>query len=357
MNNVKPLFLPDISKYQVVYDCNKQRLFKTNAQKPREILFCADTFDDPKNKDNYFGLTKLSKSKQSIVKEVLENVIKYNPLTAGVAIKKQLNEITGKNDIDLFFEAGRGFTASTIDFGSALYRFFKQNIDIAKTYSAETLDRISNIGNVLSGGESFSSDINERYKYFYKQIEKNNNILKNKIENFLQYSGIAKTDKDGFVYDLAGGGASLLYALAFTAITKSPTATAEFFGAYQYQSLYEEGIERGFSPMKARNIGFGGGVAEAVLETVGLHLLIENFKARGSFGKILKSVLTEGLQEAGQQGFEEFIAKISHLRDTTIKQIRDNIFYAGVIGGILGCGSAGISNFSIEKLVIVLLVS
>lgn len=349
--DTKPMLLPDITKFQTVYDSDKQKFFNTNAQKPEEILFCADTYDNPKNKDNYFGLTKLEKDKPSIFKAALESATKYNPLTAGVAVKNKLNEITGKNDIELSLEAGRGFAASGVDFGSAVYRFFKQNIDIAKTYTKEQLDRIANKANVIAYGKEkgdFSAKIDEKYNNFYKQIEEENKYLKDKTEKFLEYSGLAKDDNDSFVYDLAGGGASLLFALGLVALTKSPAAAAELFGAYQYQSLYEESIEKGFSPIKARSIGVLGGAAEAGLEMFGLHTLIETLKAKRSFTKIAKSFVIELTQEASQQTAEEMLAKWTGLRDSTAGQIWHNIWYAGIIGGILGGGAGAIGNIVVK---------
>ena len=249
-NNInQPRFVaPERRSYYVAGNVANNEV-NTTAQKPNEIEYEANTVDNAKEKDKYFALTKLDKDKPSIIKDALKNAIsiRYNPLAIGVVAQNKLNEITGKNNIELASEAGRGFLASTVDFGSSLYRFFKENIDIAKTYTTEQLDKIANVGNVLTGGKSLRDEIDKKYTEFYKQINEDNINLKNKTEKFLQYSGIGKTDNDGFIYDLAGGGASLLYALAFYAITKSPVATAEFFGAYQYQSLYEEGIEKGFS--------------------------------------------------------------------------------------------------------------
>jgi len=330
---------------------NSQKEINTTAQQPNEIEYEADIIDNPKNKDNYFGLTKLEKDKPSIFKAALESATKYNPLTAGVAVKNKLNEITGKNDIELSLEAGRGFAASGVDFGSAVYRFFKQNIDITKTYTKEQLDRIANKANVITYGKEkgdFSAKIDEKYNNFYKQIEEENKYLKDKTEKFLEYSGLAKDDNDSFVYDLAGGGASLLFALGLVALTKSPAAAAELFGAYQYQSLYEESIEKGFSPIKARSIGVVGGAAEAGLEMFGLHTLIETLKAKRSFAKVVKSFVIEATQEASQQTAEEMLAKWTGLRDSTAGQIWHNIWYAGIIGGILGGGAGAIGNIVVK---------
>ena len=333
---------PERRSYFVAGNVNNNEI-NTTAQKPNEIEYEANVFDDDKKKDDYFALTKLSTSKTNIVK----NAIKYitgaaNPIQSAI---NTVGVFTGKDDKEIVLEGVRGFTGSTIDFASSLYRFFKQNTDIAKTYTKEQLDKIANLGNVMAGGESFADDIAQQYTEFYKQIDEENKILRDKTERFLQYTGIAKTDKDGFIYDLVGGGASLMYAIGLAAITKSPAAAAEMFGMYQYQSLYEEGIDRGFSPIKARAIGVAGGAFEGGLEMVGLHVLIETLKARRSFTKILKAALTEFTQEASQQGAEEVLSKLSGLReDSTVGQIVSNVFYAGVIGAILGGGSATVSN-------------
>ena len=327
---------PERRSYYVAGNVNNNEI-NTTAQKPNEIEYEADTVDDEKKKDNYFGLTKLLSNKKDIVKKAIQNVVGATmPMATGLFAREK--------DADLTKQAVRGFAESAVDFVSSMYRFYRQNIDIAKTYTREQLDKIANVGNVVAGGDNFADDIAEKYTEFYKQIDEQNTILRDKTEKFLQYTGIARNDKDGFIYDLASGGASLLFAIGLFAITKSPAAAAEFFGAYQYQSLYEEGIDNGYSPIKARAIGVIGGAAEGVLEGVGLHMLIETMVARRSLAKILKAALVEFTQEASQQGFEEMLATVTGMREQGIGQILNNVFYAGVIGAILGGGSATVSN-------------
>lgn len=338
----KPKFVqPERRSYFVAGNTNNNEI-NTTAQRPNEIEYEADTIDDEKKKDNYFGLSKLATNKKDIVKNALKYVVQAPNLIQNAA--NTIGMFTSKSGEDVALEGVRGFAGSTVEFASAMTRFFGQNYMYFKGMKDKLIDEAANIGSVLTGGEDLSDDIKQKYTDFYKRIDEQTKEFKDKTERFLQYTGIGKTDKDGFVYDLVGGAASLLYAIGATVVTKSPAAAAEIFGAYQYQSLYEEGIEKGFSPLKARSIGVAGGAAEGALELVGLHVLIETLVARKSFAKILKSAATEFIQEASQQGAEEILATASGMRTESVSEILANVGYAGLIGALIGGGSATISN-------------
>ena len=332
---------PERRSYFVAGNANNNEI-NTTAQRPNEIEYEADTVDDEKKKDNYFGLSKLKTNKRDIVKNALKYVVQAPNLIQNAA--NTIGMFTGKSGEDVIKEGVRGFAGSTVDFASSMARFFGQNYMYFKAYKDEQLNKITNLGNVVAGGEDFTPEIKQKYTDFYKRIDEQTKEFKDKTERFLQYTGIAKTDKDGFIYDLVGGASSLMYAIGLSVITKSPVAAAEAFGAYQYQSLYEEGIEKGFSPIKARSIGVAGGAAEGALELVGLHVLIETLAARKSFAKILKSAATEFIQEASQQGAEEILATTSGMRTESVSEILANVGYAGLIGALIGGGTAGISN-------------
>lgn len=338
----KPKFVqPQQRSYFVAGNVANNEI-NTTAQRPNEIEYEADVVDDEKKKDNYFGLSKLATNKKDIVKNALKYVVQAPNLIQNAA--NTIGMFTGKSGEDVIKEGVRGFAGSTVDFASAMTRFFGQNYMYFKAYKDEQIDKITNLGNVVVGGEDLTPEIKQKYTDFYKKIDEQTREFIGKTERFMQDYGIAKTDKDGFIYDLVGGTSSLMYAIGLSVITKSPAAAAEVFGAYQYQSLYEEAIENGFNPLKARTIGVVGGVAEGALELVGLHVLIETLAARKSFAKILKSAVTEFIQEASQQGAEELLAKFSGMREETLKDALFNVGYAGLIGALIGGGVAGISN-------------
>lgn len=324
--DTKPMLLPDITKFQTVYDSDKQKFFNTNAQKPEEILYHAATIDNPKKKDNFFWLVDLGVSKTDIVKKAFDFVSNFNP------VAKLVNEI---NKTEKGNEAIRGFAGTSVDLASGLFRGL-----------------ISAVGGAVKAEQWALTNWSDK-EYTDKQLEKItaktdelNKLLRDKTEKFMKYTGIEKTDKDGFVYDLAGGGASLLFAIGLTVVTKSPAAASYAFGQYQYQSLYEESIDKGYSPMQARKIGFIGGAFETGLEFVGLHLLFRSLERNKGFKRIVGSFLSEFFQEGGQQTAEEIIAKIYKLREQTTWQTVKNIAMAALIGGIWG-GSAGvISNIA-----------
>jgi hypothetical protein len=338
----KPKFVqPEQRSYFVAGNVANNEIH-TTAQRPNEIEYEADVVDDEKKKDNYFGLSKLKTNKVDIVKNALKYVVQAPNLIQNAA--NGIGVLTGKSGEDVFKEGVRGFVGSTVDFGSSMARFFGQNYMYFKAYKDEQIDKITNLGNVVAGGEDLSAEIKQKYTDFYNRIDRQTQEFKDKTERFLQYTGIGKTDKDGFIYDLVGGASSLMYAIGLSVITKSPAAVAEVFGAYQYQSLYEEAIENGFSPIKARSIGIIGGAAEGVLEMVGLHVLIETLAARKSFTKLIKAAATEFIQEASQQGAEEILSTATGMRVESLKEALFNVGYAGLIGALIGGGAAGISN-------------
>jgi len=316
----------NIENYRTFYDSENKKVFTTNAQKPEEVLYHAATIDNPKKKDNFFGLVDLGVSKTDIVKKAFDFVSNFNPAA------KLVNEI---NKTEKGNEAIRGFAGTSVDLASGLFRGL-----------------ISAAGGAVKAEQWALTNWSDK-EYTDKQLEKItaktdelNKLLRDKTEKFMKYTGIEKTDKDGFVYDLAGGGASLLFAIGLTAVTKSPAAASYAFGQYQYQSLYEESIDKGYSPMQARKIGFIGGAFETGLEFVGLHLLFRSLERNKGFKRILGSFLSELFQEGGQQTAEEAIAKIYKLREQTTWQTVKNIAMAALIGGIWGGGAGVISNIA-----------
>lgn len=165
--------------------------------------------------------------------------------------------------------------------------------------------------------------------------------MKERHENWLRHTGLAKEETDGFLYDLSAGGASLLMALGTAAITKSPTATAAVFGAIQGRQSYEEALANGVSPEKAEKIGLGAGAAETILEKVGLDFFLRGLKARSWGTKLVRNFLTESIQEGSQGAANEIIMQNWGGKEASIRQTLEEVAYQALLGGLTGAGATG----------------
>lgn len=174
--------------------------------------------------------------------------------------------------------------------------------------------------------------------------------MKERHENWLRHTGLAKEETDGFLYDLSAGGASLLMAIGTAAITKSPAATAAVFGAIQGRQSYEEAIANGVSPEKAEKIGLGAGAAEAILEKVGLDFFLRGLKARGWGAKLVQNLLTESIQEGSQGAANEVIMQKWGGKEASIRQTLKEVAYQALLGGLTGAGATG-AHISVEAAV------
>ena len=165
--------------------------------------------------------------------------------------------------------------------------------------------------------------------------------MKERHENWLRHTGLAKEETDGFLYDLSAGGVSLLMALGTAAITKSPAATAAVFGAIQGRQSYEEALANGVSPEKAEKIGLGAGAAEAILEKVGLDCFLRGLKARSWGTKLVRNFLTESIQEGSQGAANEIIMQNWGGKEASIRQTLEEVAYQALLGGLTGAGATG----------------
>ena len=165
--------------------------------------------------------------------------------------------------------------------------------------------------------------------------------MKERHENWLRHTGLAKEETDGFLYDLSAGGVSLLMALGTAAITKSPVATAAVFGAIQGRQSYEEALANGVSPEKAEKIGLGAGAAEAILEKVGLDCFLRGLKARSWGTKLVRNFLTESIQEGSQGAANEIIMQNWGGKEASIRQTLEEVAYQALLGGLTGAGATG----------------
>ena len=96
-------------------------------------------------------------------KNALKYVVQAPNLIQNAA--NTIGALKGKNGEDVAMEGVRGFTGSTVDFASSMARFFGQNYMYFKAYKDEQLDKITNLGSTLTGGEDFTGDVKQIYRF------------------------------------------------------------------------------------------------------------------------------------------------------------------------------------------------
>lgn len=195
----------------------------------------------------------------------------------------------------------------------------------------------------------YDEQISLESKEFDNAVNETYGQMKKATERWVSSFGLDKKESDaGFSYELGNGAASLAGALAMTFITKNPQAAAVSFGLGQTGSVYEELREKGVEPSKAIMYAAPAGVAEGVLEEVGLHLLVDNMTAKTWVRGAIKSFVSESIQEGSQQTAEELI--MSKFR--TDEELEDKIARVGwsmVYGGILGSGATIVGRPALNK--------
>lgn len=184
---------------------------------------------------------------------------------------------------------------------------------------------------------------------FDKRLAEGANALRAKNDEwFRQYQYINNQQDNTFVADLGRAGGSLIGALGLSFMTRNPTAVAGAFGASQFGSINKELRERGVDIDRSMAISTGLGLAEGVLEKIGLHLWFENAATKKISTYLIKQGATEFTQEASQTAVEEVSMKLLGERDTEWFDIVKGVIYSGVIGGITGIGGGAVSIPSTE---------
>ena len=176
-------------------------------------------------------------------------------------------------------------------------------------------------------------------KEFDDAVNETYGNMKKATERWVSSFGLDRKENDvGFSYELGSGAASLAGAVAMTFITKNPQAAAVSFGLGQTGSVYEELREKGVEPSKAIMYAAPAGIAEGVLEEVGLHLLVDNMAAKTWVRGAIKSFVSEAIQEGSQQSAEEIImAKFR--TDEELEEKLSRVGWSMLYGGILGSGA------------------
>ncbi len=144
-------------------------------------------------------------------------------------------------------------------------------------------------------------------------------------------------DKFGqFMFELGQGAASLTSALIVSILTKSPSAAAVMFGAYQSGSVYHEAREKGSSINEAYGSAKVSGMAEAALEKLGLDFMLKRFPGMNKMLQMGVKAASEALQEGSQTLSENTIAKLGY---DTERDLMEGVGRSALMGAILGAGA------------------
>ena len=175
---------------------------------------------------------------------------------------------------------------------------------------------------------------------YYDMLDSYYDNLKQNTERWIdKYVGLQKKDTDNdFMYGLGGGAASVSAALAWSLITKNPFV-AILFGLGQTGSVYEELREKNVMPGEAMLYATPAGIAEGVLEKIGLHCLVENLAAKTWMKGAVKSVISEGSQEMMQQTAEEVLLakfRTDEGMESKVQNVLTAMAYGAILGGVAG---------------------
>ena len=199
-------------------------------------------------KDDYRNLSKFEIS----LKSLIDKKTTLNPINSFLPS----NFLTINKESQKFGETvGRAFARGSIDLLSGLLR---GTISVAAripelVFSDNKLLRYDTqqskfVATDIKPEYEFNFGIDDETKKYILQEATNlrnkanilNEVIKEQTEKFLKDNGLAKTNEDGFAYDLAQGFSSLLTSIGISALTGGVDASSLAFGLYQFQNVYEE---------------------------------------------------------------------------------------------------------------------
>lgn len=154
--------------------------------------------------------------------------------------------------------------------------------------------------------------------------------------DFLQESGLLKTEDDGLAYDLGSGTSSIGVAVALSVLTKNPGYAAVLFGDMQKTQSYIEAREKGMSPSSASQLSDVLGLTEGTLEFLGNKIFLDAAGLDKPLKRIVARAVEESLQEGTQQGAEETITQTTGLRPVDIQGGIERTGYAAMVAVLVG---------------------
>lgn len=379
---------------------NKYRMpVNTNLKRADEIEYALETqlLDTPK--DNYVGLTDVKKPIGQIAKEALAKVPwqAFGDAAQDAVLgprwlrNNQLTRAFAANAIELARTAGaqvltQGNMLDTVlgnkERAEKWTKIMQELNDPSRPPETLLKDAQSVRDFFTVNPEKFSKnpflpDPNdeafkhkmELWEQEQKRIDEFNNKVKVITHDFMERTGIARTEKDGWLYDTGSVVFSIAGSVGLLLLTKNPTVLAAIFGASEAQGVYEDAIEAGVEPAKAYGLGTIAGGANALLEQIGGEAILSVANARGIVTKGVAAALKKSGKKAALttaalgaarggmvEGSEEFLQSIAtdtieNLGDVQQKQVLDILKDAtkagllGTLGGTFGGGPQAYSNY------------
>ncbi|MGN1058084.1 MAG: hypothetical protein ACI4Q7_01850, partial [Candidatus Avelusimicrobium sp.] len=326
--NPQPTDLTPVSPAETmrhsVFLADTRQVVNTTLRRAEEIRYAADIELAGRSRDNYFALERLDTSVPDMTRSALGQASKA---VFGSGVNMALT---------LFREAKAGYESAQLAWKKS-----------GETRAVNDALRMGTIAPERANREL--AEIQARYENLKTLGRNAMQVMRDNHERFLQESGLAKDEQDGFVYDFFSGLATLGAAVAVTAITKSPLAASALFGAYAGRQDYEEALANGVTPARAMLVGFAGGLAEGGLEHLGLGALEKVFKGKGILQAGLKGFTTEAVQEGSQQTAEEIIMQTFGGREKEMQDTFVDIAYSALLGGLTGAPVSVIMNFAQKR--------
>lgn len=329
--NGRDIYSPEQKKYSV-YLPKYGITVQTALTDAREIMFSTEISALKQSRDLYFALGRMGESRKDFTDGFFKQAVK------GIGA-------SAVNMADNLY--GAAVNAGWKSLNAAALQWARSN-KAAEVSTPEELDFASKIDK-------------EKYDAAERAREEWTKRQRADLQDFMQKTGLDKTQFDGFVYDLLSGGTTAVSALAVGAITKSPAAVAAMFGAVSGQDYYGEALEAGLKGDKALLAGFGAGSLEGLLELWGTEQLFKAMAGTKSFKLPIRAVMRyarkkgvygvalSSAQGAVSEGAEEFAQNIASsavmnamdARNDTYDEIIAESFYGAVLGAITGAGMAG----------------
>ena len=323
-----------------IYLPEEQLIVNTTLQRAEEVNYALQTELYKKAKDNFFAFKRLDESIPDTTHRWWKTPLRA-VADSGVSM----------------WQAGERFMAGGIGAILDEYEYMKQDSAARKKYRELYQQLNEQAPDLESRKEALSAQAEQEFNQIRQDYEHNRKLGRDALlvmsqnhAKFRELAGIAKDERDGFLYDLFGAGGSLMAAIGLTVLTGSPAAAAIAFGATAGQQDYEEALQNGVAPERALRVGLAGGAFEGGIELLGMEMLFKSLTKTGVLGRIAAAALSQGSEETAQQTAEEIIMQNFGGRQQELADTFLGIGYSFVIGSLMTVPVATLVNRASKKL-------
>lgn len=289
-----------------ILDEKNDLVVNTSDTNAKRVSYMSDTQVANVPREKYFGMNKTDDN-------FLEDLI--------------------SDDNNLLQDFGRGAANIVIGTGQDIKRF-------GQKIGARAIINARGSFAKLKGEDvsKFRKDYNDLIAGELVEIAKENEQYRKKL-------GIARTEYDGIVYDLG----SVFAQLGMSVLLKSPTAMATIFGISQQQQLSEEIFETTGEAGRAEVVATLVAIPVAMLEFIGTDRFLKAIKGDRIISNIIRSSITEAVEEGLQGVIEESIVQTFGGREKDLKETATDIAYEMLLA-IIGAGTvAGAVGFAEQR--------